>query len=181
MLRIKTNRQKLEKEPHDKAAKARPKNSLTFCAAVAMAVALAALASPRPLSASLGGDATSVEADRVKMQATVQTTSKDLYTIQEIHTSNNTVVREFVSPAGKVFAVAWQGQSRPDLPQLLGTYFDTFHQAAEAQKAHRTQRGVLSIQQSGLVVQMGGHMRYLVGRAYVPQMVPSGVKVEEIR
>jgi Protein of unknown function (DUF2844) len=32
-----------------------------------------------------------------------------------------------------------------------------------------------------LVIQISGHMRSFVGRAYVPQMVPAGVKVEDIR
>jgi hypothetical protein len=90
-------------------------------------------------------------------------------------------VREFVSSAGKVFAVAWQGPIHPDLQQLLGTYYEQYTQAVQAQRATRKGRGPLLIQEPGLVVQVSGHMRAFVGRAYVPQMMPAGVKVEDIR
>ena len=148
---------------------------------LAIAFALAAMMNPAAARAALGGDATSVEADRAKMEATLQTTSRELYTVHEMHAANNVVVREFVSPQGKVFGVAWQGAARPDLQQLLGGYFNQYNEAVQSQKAKRVGRGPLSIQQPGLVLQMGGHMRALVGRAYVPQMVPAGVHLEEIR
>jgi len=37
------------------------------------------------------------------------------------------------------------------------------------------------IQEPGLVVQTGGHMRAYFGRAYVPELVPQGVTIEEIQ
>jgi hypothetical protein len=37
------------------------------------------------------------------------------------------------------------------------------------------------IEQQGLVVQSGGRMRAFVGKAYVPQAVPQGVALDEIR
>jgi hypothetical protein len=146
-----------------------------------VASVVAAFALPRPLSASLGDDVASVQRDQEKLQASLQRTSKDRYEVHEMHAPNNLVVREFVSPAGKVFGVAWQGPTRPDMQQLLGAYFDQFTQAAEAQKVQRKSHGPLSINESGLVVQMSGHGRWFVGRAYVPQMVPAGMKAEEVR
>jgi Protein of unknown function (DUF2844) len=159
--------------------KRKSKSSFTIWAPLTVAIAFAVIADPRPLSASLGGDVTSVEADRAKMQASVQTTSKEGYEIHEMHATNNVVVREFVASSGKVFGVAWQGPIRPDLQQLLGSYFDTFTQAA--QKAHKAGRRQLLVTQPGLVVQMGGHARAFVGRAYVPEMIPAGVRSEEIQ
>jgi Protein of unknown function (DUF2844) len=32
-----------------------------------------------------------------------------------------------------------------------------------------------------MVVQISGHMRAFLGRAYVPQMLPAGVRAEDIR
>ena len=142
---------------------------------------LAAMINPSSVFGSLGGDVTSVEADRGKMEATIQTTSRQLYTIHEMHTANNVTVREFVSPAGKVFGVAWQGASRPDMKQLLGAYFDQYTQAEQKQEAKRLGHGPLLIQQPGFVMQMSGHMRALAGRAYIPQLVPAGVQIEELR
>jgi hypothetical protein len=114
------------------------------------------------------------------MQASLQTSSKDGYEIHEMRSQNNVVVREYVS-GGKVFGVAWQGPTRPDLQQLLGTYFQQFSQAAQAQKAQRRARGPLVINEPGLVVEMSGHPRFFMGKAYVPGMLPSGVQAKEIQ
>jgi uncharacterized protein DUF2844 len=141
----------------------------------------AVLLLPFPASASLGGDATSVQADQAKMQGSLRTTSNAAYTLHEIQTPTGVAVKEYLSTTGKVFAVTWQGPFHPDLRQLLGTYFDQFVQAEQAQRAQRRGRGPMQIQQAGLVVQVGGHMRAFVGKAYVPQMLPAGVRAEDIR
>jgi hypothetical protein len=145
--------------------------------------ALLIFAVPLPAKASLGGDVSSVRTDQVHLQGTLKTTTNGIYTTQEVKTPNGVVVREFVSSAGQVFAVAWQGPTRPDLQQVLGNYFQTFKSAVQAttNKNHRIARNSFAIKQPGLVVEMGGHMRWLVGRAYIPTMVPSEVRLEEIR
>jgi hypothetical protein len=142
---------------------------------------LAMFAFPFAVSASLGGDVTSVQADQARMQGSLRTTSGNSYNVHEIQASTGVTVKEYVSPAGKVFAVTWQGPFHPDLRQVLGTYFEEYAQAVQTQRASRSGRGPLLIQQPGLVVQISGHMRAFVGRAYVPQMMPAGVHVEDIR
>ncbi len=142
---------------------------------------LVALFLPFSLSASLGGDVTSVQADVAKMQATLRTTSSDSYTLHEIQTPAGVAVKEYASAAGKVFAVTWKGPSHPDLRQLLGPYFEQFVQAEQAQRAQRRGHGPVLIQQPGLVIQITGHMRSFAGRAYVPQMLPAGVRAEDLR
>ena len=149
--------------------------------AIYCAIGWTSLALALPASASLGDDVASVQRDQAKLQASLQKTSNDRYEIHEMHTPNNTVVREFVSPAGKVFGVTWQGPARPDMQQLLGSYFDHFTQAAQTQKAQRKSRGPIAIREDGLVVEMSGHGRWFAGRAYVPQMVPAGMRAEEVR
>ena len=141
----------------------------------------AILALPFPLLASLGGDVSSVQRDQLKMEGSLRTTSADSYTVHEIQTPAGVAVKEYVSPAGKVFAVTWQGPFQPDLRQLLGPYFDQYVQAVQAQRAERRGRGPVLIQQPGLVVQVTGHMRAVQGKAYVPQMLPAGIHSEEIR
>lgn len=142
---------------------------------------LVMLALPFTMSASLGGDVNSVQMDLAKMQGTLRTTSRDSYTVHEIQASTGVAVKEYVSSAGKVFAVTWQGPFHPDLRQLLGAYFDQFSEAETAQRAQRRGRGPLLIQQTGLVVQISGHMRSFLGKAYVPQMLPAGVHAEDLR
>jgi len=141
----------------------------------------AILTSPSSLSASLGSDSASVEADRAKLEGTLQTTTNESFTVHEIQAATGVAVKEFISPAGTVFAVTWQGPFHPDLHQLLGAYYGQYMQAAQAQRAARHGRGPLFIQQPGLVVQISGHMRSFFGRAYVPQMMPSGVRPEDLR
>ncbi len=138
------------------------------------------LALPFSLFASLGGDTTSVESDQAKMQGTRRTTTGDSYTVHEIQASTGVAVKEYVSSVGKVFAVTWQGPAHPDLQQLLGVYFDQYSQAVQAQRAHRRGHGPLLIQLPGLVVQSAGHPRSFQGRAYVPQMLPAGVRAEDL-
>lgn len=144
------------------------------------ALIAALLIGASPAWSSLGGDLGSIQADQIRMQGTRKATSAESYTVHEIQGNNGTVVREYVSPDGKVFAVSWHGPWLPDMRQLLGSYFDQYARANQAQSAARMRRGPVLIDVPGLVVQMGGHLRAFSGRAYVPEMLPSGVRVEDI-
>ena len=135
---------------------------------------------PFPALAALGGDVASVQADQAHMKAALQIQTGQAYTIHELHQTSGTVVKEFISPSGKVFAVSWSGPFIPDLHQLLGTYFDQFSQAAQT-RVRRPGRAPLNIQQNGLVVQSGGHMRAFFGKAYLSDQLPQTVSPEMIR
>lgn len=140
-------------------------------------LALVSLVVSVPAAATLGEDVSSVRADEAQMQGTPRITGAAKFAMHEIELPSGTVVKEYVSPAGMVFAVSWQGPSIPDLRQLLGRYFEQYTEAAKAQGAGPGSRVT---QQPGLVVQSGGHMRAFFGRAYVPQMLPRGVLAENI-
>jgi hypothetical protein len=124
-----------------------------------------------PARAELGGAADSIEADQARLKATRSTTDASHYTLHQLQTDSGVTVREYVSSAGTVFAVAWEGPEMPDLQQLLGSYFSRYTEAAQA----RAGRGALSIELPDLVVQSGGHMRSFAGRAYLPEQLPEGV------
>lgn len=147
----------------------------------AIAIVGTGLAFCFPARASLGGDMASVREDQAKMQGVLQTTNKDFYNVHEIQAPSGLVVREYVSASGNVFGVAWQGRSHPDLHQVLGAYYDRYTQAVQAQRAERHGHGPLLIQQPGFVVQTGGHMGALFGKAYLPQNLPAGMRAEDIR
>ena len=146
-----------------------------------MGVVLLMLALPIPALAALGGDATSVQQDQAQMKSTLKTTEAETYTTHELTAPGKTVVKEYVSPEGKVFAITWSGPFIPNMQQLLGTYFDRFAQAAKAQRENHPGHRPVSIQQSDFIFQNGGHMRAYVGRAYVPAMVPQGVNVDALQ
>ena len=101
------------------------------------AVALVAGVCVAPAQAALGGVEGSVEVDRQQIGATARVLRTPSYTMHELQTPSGTVVREYVSPGGVVFAVAWHGPAMPDLRQVLGTDFDRYVEAT----AKRTARG----------------------------------------
>lgn len=136
-----------------------------------------ATAVPQSAVAALGGDAATVVADQVHISGKLAVSQTQKYTVHEIRAPSGTVVREFASPGGTVFGVAWSGPTMPDLRQVLGPYFDQYVAAV----SQRHMRGPVLIEQPGLVVQSGGHMRAFSGRAYVPEAVPQGVVIDEIR
>jgi len=131
-----------------------------------------------PAFAALGGDATSVDADAAKMKAQTRATAVAGYTVKEITLPSGTILREYVSAEGKVFAVTWHGMTPPDLQQTLGTYFEQFKAASAAPHAGHHH---LSIRQPELVLSTGGHMRAMNGKAYVPALLPPSFSVDDIK
>jgi len=147
-------------------------------------VFLSSLLAPICASAALGGDVVSVKADQQEMRATRAVQANEKYSVHEITAPYGTVVREYVSPDGKVFGVAWRGPFLPDLQQLLGSYYAQFVQGAQDAKAAepgRSRNLPLKVDRSELVLHSGGHTRAYAGHAYVPGMIPSGVDAQEIR
>jgi hypothetical protein len=131
----------------------------------------------RPSFATLGQDVSSIRDDQAHLNASETVVTSQLYSVHEMKTPRGTTIREYVSPAGTVFAVSWRGFP-PDLRQLLGEHFDEY--MAAASETARRGRGV-HIETGDLVVNSGGHMRYSVGRAFLSSKLPSGVDRDEIR
>ena len=137
---------------------------------------------PATVFAALGGDAASVDADRVRMQgALMRIVRSDTYALHEMRSASGTMVREYVSTSGTVFAVVWQGPWLPDLLQVLGAHFDQYQTAMRTARRQRKARGSVLIDGPDLVVQMSGHPRSFFGRVYVPALMPQGVQVESLR
>ena len=145
----------------------------------ALLFAALALGIPLRAAAALGGDVDSIQSDQAQLHATVRVAKMVTHTVHELHAANGVILKEYVSPAGQVFGVTWQGPVNPDLRQVLGSYYDQFLQASRAQTVLRGRPFVIN--QPGLVVQMSGTMRAHFGRAYVPSMVPNLVQPESIR
>ena len=150
---------------------------LGFSALGAGIVALTMMA-PRPAVASLGGDVVSVQRDQASMKATLRSTPAARYTVHEMETASGSKVREYATPGGKVFAVAWQGTFHPGYRQLLGDHFA--HLTQSLQRIH-ARRAPVIINEPDFVFETAGHMRSLSGRAYLPQLIPQGVSAKEIQ
>jgi len=140
------------------------------------AMAGAALA-PHQAGASLGAPEATVAADAEQLKGSIRLTEHANYRVHEVTLPSGTVLREFATPAGSIFAVAWSGPSMPNLRQALGGYFDTYTAAAKApHQGHHH----LAVTQDKIVLQSSGRMRAFTGRAYLPQAVPAGVSVDEL-
>jgi hypothetical protein len=149
---------------------------------IVLALSMTVLALPAVVHASIGGTASSIESDRVQMQGALrQIVRSGPYTLHEVQSASGIVVREYVSDAGTVFAIAWQGATFPDMRQLLGPYFDRYHAEAERLVRARRGHGPLTVDLGDLVVQSAGHNRAFNGRIYLPQAAPRGVGIESIR
>ena len=130
--------------------------------------------------AVLGEPVSAVETDRVALAGQLSMIPAQLYTIQEITTSE-LVVREYVS-RDTVFAVAWRGRRPPNLVSLLGSYFQEYQEAAAAGASNGPRmRRMTRIQGARVVVETGGHPGDIRGRAYIPSLLPSGVTKEMIQ
>ncbi len=131
-----------------------------------------------PAWATLGGSVESVVTDQSKFHAKRAVVDRQDYTINEITGDDGTLIREYVTPAGKVFGVSWTGPTIPDLTQLLGTYNAEFQTAVHAR---RGRRGSAAVHNSDLVVESSGHMRSFHGRAYLNSLLPSGVTEDVVQ
>jgi hypothetical protein len=144
------------------------------CCVGALLVAL----TPRLACAALGEPESSVDGDVQHFKASIKSTLRTSYRVHEIQLPSGTVLREYAAAGGNVFAVAWNGPAIPDLRQALARYFDVYLTAA---RANPRGRHLLQIEQSGFVMQSSGHMRAFSGRAYLPQALPPGTSMDEIR
>jgi hypothetical protein len=146
-------------------------------AALSSALLIGAL-SPGIASATLGEPETTVQTDVAQLRASVKSSvDRTSYRVHEIQLPGGTLLREFVAPNGNVFAVAWNGPTKPNLRQVLGKHFDTYVSAPKSKFADRRH---VNIQQGDLVVQAGGHMRALSGRAYLASAIPAGVNLGDL-
>jgi hypothetical protein len=157
--------------------------SISICSNVraplrALVVAGLALSACARAIAALGGDAASVEADRVSMKGQARGSAVSGFEVREITTSAGTLVREYLSPDGTVFAVSWRGPVIPDLRRILGAYYARYAQAVSA--PHAGSHRHLTIEQPGLVVQSHGRMRAFFGRAWDPGLLPQNFSVDDI-
>lgn len=149
-----------------------------FCLAILLSISYVMSA-----QASLGGDATSVETDRIAMRvelaARQNLAPSGSYAVHETTLPTGTLVRQFVASNGVVFAVAWNGPFLPDFRQLLGLHFDTMvaRQAKQPNAGHR----FFNQHEGDLVIESGGHQRSFAGRAYLQSALPAGVTEQEIK
>jgi hypothetical protein len=152
-----------------------------FNVGLPIAAVVVLLLLPAPAAASLGGDGSTVDRDRVQMRGSlVRIMRADTHVMHEMRTPSGVLVREYVSSTGTVFAVSWQGAWTPDLQQVLGTYYARYVQRAQEIQRTRRSRGPVSVQDNDFVIQVSGHQRSFSGVAYLPGRLPAGFNFQSV-
>jgi len=138
----------------------------------------------RGARATLGESVDSIELDG-KILSAAKVTSKPIstayanYTVYQLE-YDGTSVREYASPSGIVFGIAWNGLVNPNLTPLLGSYASEYQEALGRTVRKHGERH-LRVESDHVIVEKWGHMRNLKGRAYAPNLIPAGVSIDEIK
>ena len=131
---------------------------------------------PSPLPVT----STAISVPVARMSAAAPVVLSSFYTLHETRLENGTTVREYATPDGLVFAVAWRGPVLPDLTVLLGGYFNTFKLETEQSRRLGKRGGSVNIERDDLVVRSNGRMRNFFGHAYAPALVPTDVNIKDV-
>jgi hypothetical protein len=133
-----------------------------------------------PAWAVLGQYELSVSVDQKYLRSEDRVQAFQGYKVHQLTSAGGAIIREYVSPAGKVFGVTWQARFMPSIQQLLGSYVTNLQTASPAQTHVRHLRGV-TVKTNDFVFVNSGTMRFWKGSAYVPSLFPSNVSVEVVR
>jgi hypothetical protein len=125
-------------------------------------------------NATLGGDVASVKANQEHLGASRQIAKLISGERHDLVLVSGTVVHEYVSATGAVYAVTWQGPRIPDLRELLGPSFAQL----EGGNVHRNGIHRMSLSSSDLEIRSMGRRGGFAGRAWIPSLVPAGVHPE---
>jgi hypothetical protein len=130
--------------------------------------------------ADLGGDESKIsDENRNHKVKSHKRKSMTGYAVHEI-TMDSTVVKQYVTSSGKIFAVSWQGMRVPDLKTLFGAYYTEYENEKAQTKVKKGHRSI-GMTTSNLVVSQGGTMRDMHGFAYLPSALPHGLKIEDLK
>ena len=104
------------------------------------------------------------------------------WTVNTATAANGAVIREYIDGSGTVFAVSWHGPRIESFEALLGNYFPAWQKGlAAAHAARGGGHGPVAVHDTGLVVESGGHMGALSGRAWLPMALPQGFTTDQIQ
>jgi hypothetical protein len=119
-------------------------------------------------------------ASGAKRLSATSASQSGLYTTHETQLESGTVVREYATATGPVFAVSWSGPVLPDLDALLGGYFSAFQLETDRARSQGRRGSPVNMMHDGLVVRSNGRMRNFFGHAYVPALIPAGVSINDV-
>ena len=127
---------------------------------------------------SIAIDAAQLGIETADLQ-TFKTESKpaiESYSVYQMTTLSGIEIKQFVSN-DKVFAIVWQGESTPNLTQLLGKYFHDYESATPKYKSQTLQ----SIEEQDFIAYFGNARGRYYGKALIPSLMPNGLNYTSIK
>ena len=146
--------------------------ALALCAAQALAALGREPTVPVPFSAS--------STPAARGLAAASGARSGLYTSHPLQLENGTVVQEYATLAGQVFAVSWRGPVLPDLSLLLGEFFRGYKLETDQARALGKRGSIVNVANRKLIVRSTGRMRSFAGYAYAPELIPAGVNIHDV-
>jgi hypothetical protein len=138
------------------------------------ALALAVLMMPGLSFAGLGAYEGGIDGEGIKMRAFRSKSVTPQYAMHEMKSADGSRVRQYAAPNGRIFAVTWNTQYKPDMNALLGLSHDSYAAAVkEVAKRGGIQRSMRH-DTNDLYVQSNSHLHFFSGYAYLKSQTPQG-------
>jgi hypothetical protein len=156
----------------------------TLISLQAALAAMAIAATTGTVHAQLGSTiatAASAQGSSDASAVVMQKATNDAVQWEESTDANQIRVRQYVSAAGQVYAVSWDGPAMPDLAALLSTWFGAYQQSALAGLPNAGSLHASRVNRSDLVVETAVRLREFSGRAWLPDALPAGVTAADIQ
>ena len=141
---------------------------------------LLALGLGGPAQATLGEQEASVARDARALAMSATRSESGVGGARAVHElrKGQTTVRQYARGDGTVYAVTWEGPVHPNLDTLLGSHAAAYRAAVAGKRRARGPRQIVA---GNLVVEFGGHGRFLQGRAYLSDALPAGANVDDLQ
>lgn len=97
---------------------------------------------------------------------------KNGYTKRILKSDSGETITEYLTNDNICFAVGWKGMRIPDLKLLFGSVM--YDEYVEARTMIRKKVRNEEVDGTDLSVWTGGHMRHVLGRAWIPLSTPKG-------
>jgi len=129
---------------------------------------------PSVSQAELGSNIASVLAEKTEFNSQLTTSNQYGVTVYIQTLSSGTVIQEYVSANGVIFAMSWSGPELPNLQAILGNYFKDYLIGI------KQSRGAFSINTESIVIQSAGMMGAFQGFALLPKQAPVGFTIKNL-
>ena len=114
----------------------------------------------------------------VTLEESVAPALNSAFSVQQTRLPSGTTIREYANAHNILFAVAWEGPMLPDLHALFGHYYDDYLQLAQSAPSRLRH---IAVSSKELVVVSHGHIRAFQGKAFLPELLPEGVLISQIK